>query len=47
MSITGAHSLLRTLAELGVEAAFALPGTHSLPLWDALDDLGGDVGSLP
>ncbi|MER7116367.1 thiamine pyrophosphate-binding protein [Saccharomonospora azurea] len=46
MSITGAHSLLRTLAELGVEAAFALPGTHSLPLWDALDDLGGDVGSL-
>ncbi|TLW91978.1 thiamine pyrophosphate-binding protein [Saccharomonospora piscinae] len=36
MSVTGAHSLVKALTELGVEVAFGLPGAHTLPLWDAL-----------
>ncbi|WP_197321610.1 thiamine pyrophosphate-binding protein [Saccharomonospora sp. NB11] len=47
MSITGAHSLLATLAELGVEVAFGLPGTHSLPLRKAqADGVGSEIRLL-
>ncbi len=38
MAVNGARSLVKTLIELGVDAAFGLPGAHSLPIWDALAD---------
>lgn len=38
--MTGARSLVKTLAELGVEVVFGLPGAHGLPIWDALADAG-------
>lgn len=40
MSIIGARSLVKVLTELDVEVAFGLPGTHALPVWDALADSG-------
>ena len=36
--MTGAEAVVRALEELGVEAAFGLPGVHNLALWRALGE---------
>ena len=35
-TVSGAHALLRTLREMGVEKIFASPGSDWAPLWEAL-----------
>ena len=37
---TGAQHLVDTLAALGVEVVFGLPGVHNLPIWEALAHTG-------
>jgi acetolactate synthase I/II/III large subunit len=37
---TGAVVAMRTLAELGVETSFGVPGVHALPAWEALRGVG-------
>jgi len=40
VSIIGARSLVKALTDLDVEVTFGLPGTHTLPVWEALADSG-------
>ena len=40
MGITGSQILVRTLRDYGVEVIFGVPGDTSLPLYEALYDLG-------
>src|SRR5262252_1042193 len=35
-TVSGAHTLLRTLRAMGVEKIFASPGSDWAPLWEAL-----------
>jgi thiamine pyrophosphate-dependent acetolactate synthase large subunit-like protein len=38
VSETGAHCLVDTLTQLGVDVVFGLPGVHNLAVWEALRD---------
>jgi acetolactate synthase-1/2/3 large subunit len=37
----GGHLVAESLAALGAEAAFGVPGVHALPIWEGLRDGGG------
>jgi len=37
----GGHLVAESLAALGAEAAFGVPGIHALPIWEGLRDGGG------
>jgi acetolactate synthase I/II/III large subunit len=37
----GGHIVAESLAALGAEAAFGVPGVHALPIWEGLRDGGG------
>lgn len=39
MSMTGGQALVQTLISEGVDTVFGIPGTHSLPIYDALLDV--------
>jgi acetolactate synthase-1/2/3 large subunit len=42
----GGHLVAESLAALGAEAAFGVPGIHALPIWEGLRDQGSDHGAI-
>jgi acetolactate synthase-1/2/3 large subunit len=41
----GGHLVAESLAALGAQAAFGVPGVHALPIWEGLRD-GSGRGSI-
>ena len=41
----GGHLVAESLAALGAEVAFGVPGVHALAIWEGLRDGGGGAGS--
>ena len=42
----GGHLVAESLAALGAEAAFGVPGIHALPIWEGLRDQATDRGAI-
>ncbi len=42
----GGHLVVESLAALGAEAAFGVPGIHALPIWEGLRDQATDQGAI-